>query len=99
MKPSYTLLTVLLVAPLGLLANAVAEDAVPKTVYAWPFTTENGVFYLWLPKEVPKIKGLLVFPYHGTGEQWSQIPEVQELAKKLNCGIVAFNQLGLLPDG
>jgi hypothetical protein len=97
MKPYLTLLTALLLAPLGLLPNASAGE--PKMPYAWPFTTENGLFHLWLPKGTPAIKGLLVFPYHGTGEQWSVSPEVQDLAKELSCGIVAFDQLGKLPDG
>ena len=92
-----TLLTAPLLALLVLLPNASAAE--PKTPYAWPFTTENGLFHLWLPKDTPAIKGLLVFPYHGTGEQWSVSPEVQDLAKELSCGIVAFDQLGKLPDG
>ena len=97
MKLTLTLLTALLLAPLILLPNASAAE--PKTPYAWPFTTENGLFHFWAPKDVPAIKGLLVFPFHGTGEQWSESPEVQDLAKELSCGIVAFNQLGKLADG
>jgi hypothetical protein len=92
------LLTTLLLATPGLLPN-LAAAAETKAPYAWPFTTANGLFHLWLPKDAPAIKGLLVFPYHGTGEQWSESPEVQDLAKELACGIVAFDQLGKLPDG
>lgn len=97
MQRTLILLTALLLALLGLLPNSSAAE--PKTPHAWPFTTGNGLFHLWLPKDVPAIKGLLVFPYHGTGEQWSVSPEVQELAKELSCGIVAFDQLSNLPDG
>ncbi len=97
MHHTLILLTALLLAPLGLLPNVSADE--PKTPYAWPLTTADGLFHLWLPKDAPTIKGLLVFPYHGTGEQWSESPEVQGLAKELSCGIVAFNQLGKLPDG
>lgn len=97
MKHILICLVLLLLAPLGLLPNASAAE--PKTPYAWPFTTENGLFHMWLPKDTAAIKGLLVFPYHGTGEQWSESPEVQDLAKELSCGIVAFDQLGKLPDG
>jgi hypothetical protein len=97
MNPTTTILAALLLAPLGLLPNSSAAE--PKAQYAWPFTTENGLFHLWLPEDASAIKGLLVFPYHGTGEQWSKSPEVQELAKELGCGIVAFDQLGQLPDG
>ena len=71
MKPYLTLLTALLLAPLCLVPNATAAE--PKTPYAWPFTTGNGLFHLWLSQDTPAIKGLLVFPYHGTGEQWSVI--------------------------
>jgi len=100
MKKLFALIAALLLAPLILFLNvAAAEETKPKPAYAWPFTTENGLIHLWLPKDIPAIKGLLVFPYHGTGEQWSRSPEVQELAKELGCGIVAFDQLGLLPDG
>ena len=97
MQHTLILITALLLAPLGLLSNSSSAEA--KTPYAWPFTTENGLFHLWLPKDTPTIKGLLVFPYHGTGEQWSVSPEVQDLAKELSCGIVAFDQLGKLSDG
>lgn len=96
MHHTLILITALLLAPLGLLPNS--STAEPQTPYAWPFTTENGLFHLWLPQDAPAIKGLLVFPYHGTGEQWSESPEVQDLAKELSCGIVAFDQLGKLPD-
>jgi hypothetical protein len=97
MKTTLTLLAALLFTPLGLLPNSSAAE--PKTPYAWPFTTADGLFHLWLPKDASTIKGLLVFPYHGTGEQWSKSPEVQELATELGCGIVAFDQLGKLPHG
>lgn len=97
MKQIFNLLTVMLIAALGRLPNCGAAE--PKPPYAWPFTTENGLFHLWLPKDTPAVKGLLVFPYHGIGEQWSASPEVQSLAKELGCGIVAFDQLGKLPDG
>ena len=97
MKHCGLLAALLMFATPGLLPNlAAAETKVP---YAWPLTTANGLFHLWLPKDAPTIKGLLVFPYHGTGEQWSESPEVQDLAKELACGIVAFDQLGKLPDG
>ena len=88
MKHLFILIIALLLGSLGLLPNSSAEE--PKTSYAWPFTTENGLFHLWLPQDSSAIKGLLVFPLYGAGEPWSVSPEVQELAKELNCGIVAF---------
>ena len=97
MKHLFILIIALLLGSLGLLPNSSAEE--PKTSSAWPFTTENGLFHLWLPQDASAIKGLLVFPLYGAGEPWSVSPEVQELAKELNCGIVAFNQQGKLPDG
>jgi len=86
MKHLFILIIALLLGSLGLLPNSSAEE--PKTSSAWPFTTENGLFHLWLPQDASAIKGLLVFPLYGAGEPWSVSPEVQELAKELNCGIV-----------
>ncbi len=81
MKHCGLLTALLMFATPGLLPDLAAAET--KAPYAWPLTTANGLFHLWLPKDAPAIKGLLVFPYHGTGEQWSESPEVQDLAKEL----------------
>ncbi len=54
MKLILTLLTALLLTPLGLLPNSSAAD--PKVPYAWPFTTENGLFHLWLGKNLDGVR-------------------------------------------
>lgn len=76
---------------------AATKPATPQ--YVWPYTSADGNFHLWLPKQTSPIKALFVFPYHGTGEGWSQSQEMHALAQELGCGVVAFNQLAILPDG
>ena len=66
---------------------------------AWHFTTECGSFNLWLPQNKPLVKGIFVFPFYGTGHNFSEYTELRAMSGDIGCAIVGFNEGGKLPDG
>jgi hypothetical protein len=65
----------------------------------WHFTTECGNFNLWLPQHKPLVKGIFVFPFYGTGHNFSEYSELRAMSGDIGCAIVGFKEGGVLPDG
>ncbi len=85
--------TLLLVLVLAAPAHAAAGDAWHFQVDAAPVHGTPCHFHLWLPDGVPRVRAAFLFTYYGSYEGWSKERQIRDLARDLECAVIASDQM------
>jgi len=63
----------------------------------WSYSTEDEHFHIWLPNDVPVIKGVFAFVFHGCGQELAENAEMRQLAAELDAAVVGFDKFYMFP--